>query len=53
MNQPHSVRARAQPFDRPAWQRYGFAVAVLLLALVGRRLVDAYTSDAIPLATAM
>ena len=51
MNQPHSAETSVQPIERPAWQRYGFALVVLLLALLARRLLDPYTTDAIPLAT--
>src|SRR5512133_199577 len=37
--------------DRPAWQRYGFGLAVVIAALLGRKLIDPFTTDAMPLAT--
>jgi PAS domain S-box-containing protein len=43
-------RANAAFFERPAWQSYGFAAAMMAIALLTRWLMDAYTGNATPLA---
>lgn len=51
MSQRALSPASETPFARPAWQSYGFAGLMLIIALIVRRLLDPVMGDSVPLAT--